>query len=38
MGDINVAVKGTLQKYYEEVLHGTLDWAVEKGKITLHIP
>ena len=33
MGDINVAVKGTLQKYYEEVLHGTLDWAVEKGKI-----
>ena len=32
-GDINIAVRGTLQKYYEEVLHGTLDWAVEKGKI-----
>ena len=32
-GDINIAVKGTLQKYYEEVLHGTLDWAVEQGKI-----
>jgi len=32
-GDINIAVKGTLQKYYEEVLHGTLDWAVKKGKI-----
>ena len=32
-GDINVAVKGTLQKYYDEVLQGTLDWAVEEGKI-----
>jgi len=32
-GDINIAVRGTLQKYYEEVLHGTLDWAVEKGRI-----
>jgi len=32
-GDINIAVKGTLQKYYDEVLHGTLDWAVKKQKI-----
>ncbi|KYH42821.1 MAG: thymidylate synthase [Candidatus Bathyarchaeota archaeon B63] len=32
-GDINIAVKGTIQKYYDEVLHGTLDWAVEDGKI-----
>jgi len=32
-GDINIAVKGSLQKYYEEVLYGTLDWAVEEGKI-----
>jgi thymidylate synthase len=32
-GDINVAVKGSLQKYYDEVLQGTLDHAVEEGKI-----
>jgi thymidylate synthase len=32
-GDINIAVKGAIEKYYEEILHGTLDWAVEKGKI-----
>jgi len=32
-GDVNIAVKGTLQKYYEEVLQGTLDWAVEEGRI-----
>ena len=32
-GDINVAVKGTLQKYYDEVLRGTLDQAVKEGKI-----
>jgi len=32
-GDINTAVKGALHKYYEEVLHGSLDWAVEKRKI-----
>ena len=32
-GDINIAVRGTLQKYYEEILHGTLDWAVEEGRI-----
>ena len=32
-GDINVAVKGSLQKYYDEVLRGTLDQAVEEGKI-----
>ena len=32
-GDINVAVKGSLQKYYDEVLQGTLDQAVREGKI-----
>lgn len=32
-GDINVAVKGSLQRYYNEVLRGTLDQAVEEGKI-----
>jgi len=32
-GDINIAVKGSLEKYYDEVLRGTLDWAVKEGKI-----
>jgi len=32
-GDINIAVKGSLEKYYDEVLHGTFDWAVKEGKI-----
>ena len=32
-GDINVAVKGSLQNYYDEVLRGTLDQAVKEGKI-----
>ncbi|MEM2342180.1 MAG: thymidylate synthase [Candidatus Bathyarchaeia archaeon] len=32
-GDIHVAIKGSLQKYVEEVLEGTLDWAVREGKI-----
>ncbi|MCW4020176.1 MAG: thymidylate synthase [Candidatus Bathyarchaeota archaeon] len=32
-GDINAALKGSLQKYYDEVLRGTLDWAVKEGKI-----
>jgi thymidylate synthase (methanogen type) len=32
-GDVNIAVKGSLGKYYDEVLHGTLDWAVKEGKI-----
>ena len=32
-GDINVAVKGSLKKYYDEVLRGTLDQAVKEGKI-----
>ena len=32
-GDLNVALKGSLQKYYDEVLKGTLDWAVGEGKI-----
>ena len=31
-GDINIAVRGALQRYYEEVLHGSLDWAVEERK------
>ncbi|MFX0093270.1 MAG: thymidylate synthase [Candidatus Hodarchaeota archaeon] len=30
-GDLLVALKGTLEKYYAEVLEGTLDWAIEKG-------
>jgi len=32
-GDINIAIKGSLEKYYDEVLRGTLDWAVKEGKI-----
>ncbi len=32
-GDIHVAVKGSLQKYIDEVLEGTLDRAVRDGKI-----
>ena len=32
-GDINVALTGSLQKYYDEVLRGTLDQAVKEGKI-----
>ncbi|MEM3816416.1 MAG: thymidylate synthase [Candidatus Bathyarchaeia archaeon] len=32
-GDINIAIKGSLQRYVEEVLNGTLDWAVKEGKI-----
>lgn len=32
-GDLLVAVKDSLRKYYDEVLHGTLDNAVKEGKI-----
>ncbi|MBS7649519.1 hypothetical protein KEJ17_07765, partial [Candidatus Bathyarchaeota archaeon] len=32
-GDIHVAIKDSLQKYVDEVLDGTLDWAVSEGKI-----
>lgn len=32
-GDLHVAMKGSLQKYIDEVLEGTLDWAVREGKI-----
>ncbi len=32
-GDLIIAIRGTLEKYYDEILKGTLDWAVEKGKI-----
>jgi len=32
-GDVYVAVKGSLQNYIDEVLEGTLDWAVRDGKI-----
>jgi thymidylate synthase len=32
-GDLLVALKGSLQKYYDEVLRGTLDWAAKEGKI-----
>lgn len=32
-GDLYTALKGSLQKYYDEVLKGTLDWAVKEGKI-----
>ncbi len=32
-GDLHVAIKDSLQKYIEEVLEGTLDWAVKEGKI-----
>ncbi len=32
-GDLHVAIKDSLLKYYDEVLRGTLDWAVKEGKI-----
>jgi len=32
-GDIHVAVKGSLEKYYDEVINGTLDYAVKEKKI-----
>jgi len=32
-GDLNIAIKDSLRKYYDEVLRGTLDWAVREGKI-----
>ena len=32
-GDLLVAVKDSLKKYYDEVLRGTLDHAVKEGKI-----
>jgi thymidylate synthase len=32
-GDIHVAIKESLHKYIDEVLEGTLDWAVKEGKI-----
>jgi thymidylate synthase len=32
-GDLLVAVRDSLKKYYDEVLHGTLDHAVKEGKI-----
>lgn len=32
-GDLHVAVRDSLQKYLDEVLNGTLDWAVKEGKI-----
>jgi len=32
-GDLNAAIKSSLEKYYDEVLRGTLDWAVKEGKI-----
>lgn len=32
-GDLHVAVKGSLQSYFDEILSGTLDWAVKEGKI-----
>jgi len=32
-GDINAAIRSALSKYYDEVLQGTLDHAVEEGKI-----
>ena len=32
-GDIYTAIKGSLKNYIEEVLEGTLDWAVREGKI-----
>lgn len=32
-GDMNVAVRGSLQKYLDEVLRGTLDRSVKEGKI-----
>jgi len=32
-GDLHVAIRDSLQKYLDEVLKGTLDWAVKEGKI-----
>ncbi|MBS7607362.1 MAG: thymidylate synthase [Candidatus Bathyarchaeia archaeon] len=32
-GDIHVAIKDSLRRYVEEVLEGSLDWAVKEGKI-----
>jgi len=32
-GDLNIAIKDSLQKYYDEVLRGTLDWAVREERI-----
>jgi thymidylate synthase len=32
-GDINTAIKSSLISYYDEILNGTLDWAVKEGKI-----
>jgi len=32
-GDLHTAVRGSLKEYIEEVLEGTLDWAVREGKI-----
>jgi len=32
-GDVNVAVKGSLENYYDEVLHGSLDHAVKEDKV-----
>ncbi len=32
-GDLHIAIRNSLQKYIEEVLEGTLDWAVKEGKI-----
>ena len=30
-GDMMIALMGTVEKYVDEVLKGTLDWAIEKG-------
>jgi len=32
-GDLYIAVRDSLQKYLDEVIEGTLDWAVKEGKI-----
>jgi thymidylate synthase (methanogen type) len=32
-GDMNAAVKDSLRNYYDEILRGTLDWAVKERKI-----
>ncbi len=32
-GDLLVAIRGSLQKYYDEIIHGTLDNAVKERKI-----
>ncbi|MBS7605584.1 MAG: thymidylate synthase [Candidatus Bathyarchaeia archaeon] len=32
-GDVFTAIKGSLEKYISEILEGTLDWAVQEGKI-----